>query len=313
MRWWSRIGPGRTSHSDGGGFRSRVDESCPGTPTHLWPSHASCGSLDRPRDSVSVTRRRLVNSGLLAFGTAVLVTAPIAQGVLHDQRLGPIRTDAAARFVLLPVESTPPTRSSRLPRLTPPSPPPVPLRGDGAGLRRTTRIRGALRQRRQAQLGRQAVAMGSGGPRLRLRSPHRHHSPPLRPWPNPRGQRPVARGGLDTEELVTAASSARLSGQPGFDSSRAGVSFSYRSAQTTLSRPRSASFATGRPLRDEHIPTSVNTEWSRSPLESRRNAYEGLPRSGSASPKNGGPRKTVFRMLSVPSKQPAQSKLVAQP
>ena len=71
--------PGRTPRSDGSGFRSRMDEGCPGTPTHSWPAHPNCGSLDRETLSTLLTRRRLLSSGLLAMGTAALIGIPAAK------------------------------------------------------------------------------------------------------------------------------------------------------------------------------------------------------------------------------------------
>ena len=71
--------PGRTPRLDGSGFRSRMDEGCPGTPTQPRPAHLNCGSLDRETPSTTLTRRRLVSSGLLAMSAAALVGVPIAR------------------------------------------------------------------------------------------------------------------------------------------------------------------------------------------------------------------------------------------
>ena len=74
--------PGRHFRSDESGFRSRVDESCPGTPPHLRPALSVCGSPDRgmvQRKAISapLSRRQLLVAGLTA-GAAALVGAPVA-------------------------------------------------------------------------------------------------------------------------------------------------------------------------------------------------------------------------------------------
>lgn len=69
-----------------------MGESSLGTPAHIWPSQPSCGSLDRAATlPPAVTRRRLVNSGLLAFGTAVLIgpTAATAASTVSVWGLDP--------------------------------------------------------------------------------------------------------------------------------------------------------------------------------------------------------------------------------
>ena len=306
--------PGRTSHSDGGGFRSRMDESCPGTPTHLWPSHASCGSLDRPRDSVSVTRRRLVNSGLLAFGTAVLVTAPIARASSTTSVWGldpdgcgcsvcaACRKHAANKIFASPAEADAARAHPRCRCVV------TELSSVEPHVFETLFVNGGRRSSVDRRWQWVQAALVSAAP----------IPPPSPQSPSPTlaestSSSPLLEEVSIPEELVTAASGAaptlraawirRLAPGRRVLFVQIGTDHAVE-AEISLIRDRTT-------LARRHVPTISRREIVQIPLGPE--VTRGPAQVRIRFTETGGPRKTVFRMLSVPSKQPARSKLVARP